>query len=204
MKREDKNLQSRQKIMDAALKEFGGRSYGEASLNTICKEGEISKGIIYHYFKDKDALFLACVQECFDALTMYLKEHIRTADEDCTEGILKQYFDTRMAFFLEHPEYRKLFYGAVITPPPHLAGEIRGMRKTFEELNVSILTGILSKVPLREGMSIEEVIHIFEMFQELVNTRCYAETDGGTDFGEYEKMCGQVLEILLYGVIERR
>ena len=40
--------------MSSAIKEFGRYSFAEASLNNICKEGNISKGIIYHYFKDKD------------------------------------------------------------------------------------------------------------------------------------------------------
>ena len=203
MKREDKNLQSRQKIMDAALKEFGEKSYGEASLNTVCKEGEVSKGIIYHYFKDKDDLYLACVKDCFEVLTVYLREHVR-GDGDSVEEVLKQYFDTRMVFFHENPEYRKLFYSAVITPPPHLVEAVSEIRGEFDALNVSVLTGLLEKVPLRAGMSIDEVIRIFGMFQDLVNTRYQTETYNQMDIGEHEKLCGQILEILLYGVIERR
>ena len=201
MKREDKKIQSRQKIMGAALKEFGEKSYGEASLNTICKEGEISKGIIYHYFRDKDDLFLACVQDCFETLTLYLRKQVRIAGI-CVEEVLKQYFDTRIVFFHENPEYRKVFYSAVITPPPHLVKAIGELRKEFDALNVSILTGLLEKVPLRDGMSIDEVIRIFGIFQDLLNTR-YQVYDQ-TDIGEHEKLCGQILEILLYGVIGRR
>ena len=69
MNRDEKNLQTRQKIIDNALSEFSEKSYGEASLNSICATGNLSKGIIYHYFKDKDQLYLICVKECFDALT---------------------------------------------------------------------------------------------------------------------------------------
>lgn len=74
MKREEKNLQSRQKIMDAAWKEFGEKSYAEASLNTICKEGDISKGIIYHYFKDKDELYSPdCWSKCLCGMILLLR-----------------------------------------------------------------------------------------------------------------------------------
>lgn len=72
MKRKEKNLQSRQRILEGALKEFSAKSYGEASLNNICNDNGMSKGIIYYYFKDKDELYLLCVKECFDALTSYL------------------------------------------------------------------------------------------------------------------------------------
>ena len=73
MKREEKNQQTRRRIMDSALAEFSRQGYGASSVNTICSAQDISKGIIYHYFKTKDDLYLACVEECFQLLTQYLK-----------------------------------------------------------------------------------------------------------------------------------
>ena len=49
MKREEKNALSRQRILDAAMEEFSRRGYEGASLNTVCAEKGLSKGIIYHY-----------------------------------------------------------------------------------------------------------------------------------------------------------
>ena len=46
--------------MDNALAEFARQGYGASSVNAVCSEQGISKGIIYHYFKTKDALYLAC------------------------------------------------------------------------------------------------------------------------------------------------
>ena len=62
MKREEKNQQTRRRIMDSALAEFSKQGYGASSVNTICASQDISKGIIYHYFKSKDDLFLACIE----------------------------------------------------------------------------------------------------------------------------------------------
>ena len=59
--------------MDSALAEFSKQGYGASSVNTICAAQDLSKGIIYHYFKTKDDLYLACVEECFELLTQYLK-----------------------------------------------------------------------------------------------------------------------------------
>lgn len=74
MKREEKNFISLQRILDTATQEFARQGYGLSSVNTICNSGGISKGILYHYFKDKDALYLACLQTCFDRLTAALRE----------------------------------------------------------------------------------------------------------------------------------
>ena len=68
MNREEKNQQTKRRIMESALAEFSQKGNGASSVNTICAAQNISKGIIYHYFKTKDDLYLACVEECFQLL----------------------------------------------------------------------------------------------------------------------------------------
>ena len=102
MKREEKNALSRQRILDAAMEEFSAKGYAGASLNTVCGEKGISKGIIYHYFKDKDQLYLLCVEACFDAFTAYLGEAAASLSGPARER-LRTYFDARLRFFAGHP-----------------------------------------------------------------------------------------------------
>ena len=73
MKQEEKSALARRRILDAAMREFAHKGYEGASLNTVCAENGISKGIIYHHFRDKSELYLLCVEECFDALTASLE-----------------------------------------------------------------------------------------------------------------------------------
>lgn len=47
-----------ERILNAALKEFAQKGYEKASTNEIVKEAEISKGLLFHYFKNKKELFL--------------------------------------------------------------------------------------------------------------------------------------------------
>lgn len=204
MKREEKNIQSRQKIIAAALQEFGDKSYAEASLNTVCKSGDISKGIIYHYFKDKDELFLVCLKECFDALTAHLKNHTAgAAEEGSIENTMRRYFDARTRFFMENPLYLKLFFHAVITPPAHLSEQIQSIRKEFDELNVNVLTSLLQNVKLRSDITMEEIVEEFRLYQDIVNTRYQMQAASQVDMEEHERRCRRTLSILLYGVIDR-
>ena len=59
MNREEKNRLTRRRIMDSALAEFASQGYGASSVNTIAASEQLSKGIIYHYFENKDELYLA-------------------------------------------------------------------------------------------------------------------------------------------------
>lgn len=98
MKREEKNRQTRQRIMDSALQEFARQGYGASSVNAICSAEGISKGIIYHYFETKDDLYLACVEDCFHRLTEYLREAMPQRGRGAQE-CLELYFNARMEFF---------------------------------------------------------------------------------------------------------
>ena len=86
MKREEKNQQTRRRIMDSALAEFAANGYGGSSVNTICAAQGISKGIVYHYFESKDELYLACVEECFQCLTAHLSAALPEEDAALLES----------------------------------------------------------------------------------------------------------------------
>ena len=203
MKREEKNQQMRQRIMDSALMEFSKQGYGGSSINTICAAQNISKGIVYHYFKTKDALYLACIAECFQRLTEYVRTNI--INEECgIEEQLKSYFTILMAFFQANPVYQHIYCEAVITPPPHLSVEIRMCRQDFDDFNIKILERLLTSLSLRPNISRSEAIEIFRQFQDFINIRYQATAVNGRSFEAHEEDCQKMLSILLYGVIERR
>lgn len=202
MKRHEKNSQTRQKIIDCALQEFSEKSYGEASLNTVCSAGSLSKGIIYHYFKDKDELYLVCVKECFDALTDYLSGVVILGDAPI-EQALADYFDARITFFGEHPLYLGVFCSAVMNPPAHLSAAIGEIAADFDAQAVSILTALLKAVRMRSDVTTAEVVEVFREYQDFVNARFQMKTYGESTLKEHEVRCRRSLQILLYGVIER-
>lgn len=170
MKREEKNFISLQRILDTATQEFARQGYGLSSVNTICNSGGISKGILYHYFKDKDALYLACLQTCFDRLTAALREG--AADLQGSAGeCLESYFDTRLAFFEKNPQLLPLFCEAVISPPTHLQNAVQEIKAEFDALNVFVLTALLEKVPLQPGVTVDEVVGVFRLYQDFINAR---------------------------------
>ena len=203
MKREEKNQQTRRRIMDSALAEFSKQGYGASSVNTICASQDISKGIIYHYFKSKDDLFLACIEECFSQLTEYLKKNMRLTSENLRNQ-LEEYFNVRSNFFRENPVYQRLFCEAVIAPPAHLQTEIQNSKCKFDSFNIQILEHILEPVSLRQQITKKDVIEIFRQFQDFVNARYQFKDLSEQEFEIHEEKCRKALDILLYGVVERK
>lgn len=229
MKREEKNVLSRQRILEAAMEEFSQKGYEGASLNTVCTEKGISKGIIYHYFRDKDELYLLCVEKCFDALTECLREAVQSSEGSLSEK-LQQYFDARLCFFANHPQYLGIFADASFDPPIKLTAEIAARRSDFDELNISVLTRLLAGEKLREGLSVNTIVEDFRMYMDYFNIHfkealrrenpevilqsaealregepaeviMQEETFKENLLRQHEERCHRQLDILLYGVL---
>lgn len=63
--------ETRQKILEAASRVFGRRGYGQATVEDIANEAEISIGALYHHFSGKEELFKEL-----------LADHVRTAHHE--------------------------------------------------------------------------------------------------------------------------
>lgn len=200
MKREEKNLQSRRRILSAALHEFGTHPYETASLNTICQEGEVSKGIIYHYFKDKDELYLLCVQECFDALAAYIKELPLPEGDGMTA--LKRWFFGALPFFEENPLYANLYAGAVLVPPRHLAAAVGLIQREYEAITRRDLAALPVKAQLRPGVDVDAAFLSLCAGRDLICARLLRERLDGSPLHSFEHQSELLAELLLRGILK--
>lgn len=204
MRRDEKNAQSCQRILDGAMREFAAKGYEAASLNTVCAENHISKGIIYHHFKDKEALYLCCIGKCFGALTAYM-ENATAHLSGKAEQVLRQYFDARLAFFRQNPVHLALFTSAVLQPPAHLVLEIAAARRDFDQLSISILTGLLQQSTLRQGVTVQTAVEDLWLYMDYFNLRLQQETERNTApeqaLKNHEERCHRQINMLLYGVL---
>ena len=182
--------------MSGAVAEFAQRGYAAGSINTICAAEGISKGIIYHYFETKDELYLACVEECFRKLTEFLQGKL--SGEGSPQDRLESYFSARAEFFHDNPRYQAIFCEAVISPPAALAAGIDERKRPFDELNIGVLESVLENMPLRDGVSMPEVVELFRQYQDFINA-----TSRSQDFSQRDERCKKALDLILYGVIRR-
>lgn len=59
---QQRSLQTRARLLDAALKCFARQGFNAASVESICAEAGVSKGAFYHHFPSKQALFLVLLE----------------------------------------------------------------------------------------------------------------------------------------------
>lgn len=199
MKQSEKTAITNDRIMAAAMDEFGEKGYAGASLNNICAAG-IPKGSLYHNFRNKDELYLACVGRCFSALT----DSLGRAD---TDGDLRKYMAARLDFFKSNQNEAHIFFDAVLQPADALRGPIEELRAGFDEFNRAVYRKALDALTLRRGVSEQDALDYFSMLQTMFNgyfsSPAFRDLSLAEKTEAHERRLERLLELLLYGVAER-
>ena len=101
--------EEKQKIIDAALDEFADKDFEAASLNSIIAKAGISKGSMYHYFDNKEDLYLYLINKTMKQKEIFLKEALAQAGKPLTEMSFFENLEFQMLasvdFAVQH--YRK-------------------------------------------------------------------------------------------------
>lgn len=69
------NKETKKHLLECAQKEFLEKGYMKASLRNICKEAGVTTGALYFFFKDKEDLLAALVEEPLRQLYAVMEEH---------------------------------------------------------------------------------------------------------------------------------
>lgn len=206
MNREEQKRQSKRKILEAALDEFGKNDFFSASTNTMCKNHGLSKGLIFHYYKNKDELFLACVRECFEDLAEWLLRGLSGLNGSLEET-LQKYMHYRGEFFEKYPYYQRIFYTAVLNTPEHLKNEIEEIKQTLYKVNKAFLKQILQEDTVKPGVDYEEVIKVIIDFGNYLQMKYRAtyilnSEEKHKSIQAHHKEFINMMKMLCYGVIK--
>lgn len=202
MKKKEKTKITRERIIAAAVKEFGSNSYEGASINRICEEGNISKGLVYHNFSGKDDLYLTCLKESYDGLIKALEEEPPEITDP--KEALGKFLIVRERYFRENPYYANIFFNSILQPPKNLKKEIEEERKGLNGYFSRFYLSLLDTLELRKGITKEEALEYFFAAGEMFNGYFQKKADETGDYRslieDHEEKLSSIFDIILYGV----
>ena len=73
-RKEKERLFKRAEIMDAAVSIFAKKGYRDTTLDEIAITSEFGKGTIYNYFKSKEEIYSAIIEEVSKSLYQIIQE----------------------------------------------------------------------------------------------------------------------------------
>lgn len=201
MKKEEKTRISRERILQAAIQEFGENSYERGSMNSICENNGLSKGLIYHNFKNKDDLYLSALSRCLSDLNDYISkgEYDESSIEQKATGIIAR----RKEFFDKNPSYKKLYFYSIYRPPRNLEKEMKEIRKSY----FRTITELLAPFKFRNGMDMDFIQEYLQLSTDLVLSYTQERIPSEMDIDEIVMIHDQNLMMfvdkILFGIAER-
>lgn len=93
-------------ILAAATREFAGKGYSGAGVNEIARRAGINKRMLYHYFGDKEGLYLAVFEAAYSGIRS-AESRLQLDESDPVEGIRTLCLFT-WQYYIRHPEFINL------------------------------------------------------------------------------------------------
>jgi AcrR family transcriptional regulator len=97
---------TRQRILDAATADFSRYGLGGARVDRIAARAVANKRMLYYYFGNKDALFLAVLEDSYARIRRAARA-LHLTDVDPREA-LRRLVEFTWRYYLEHPEFLTL------------------------------------------------------------------------------------------------
>jgi TetR/AcrR family transcriptional regulator len=155
------NLEAEKKdrIINAAIREFAQKGYDHASTNEIAKEAAVAKGLLFHYFQNKKGLFLFLYDYCIE---LNMSEFYKKIDLDEKDFFmrLRQIQRIKWELLNKYPEIFKFLQAAYLETSSEVKSDLEhqnkelalsSTKKVFEGIDTSLF---------KEGIDINKVIKI--------------------------------------------
>ena len=145
-------IATRQRILDAATREFARLGLGGARVDAIAARAKANKRMIYHYFGNKSRLFLAVLESAYS--------DIRNAEQALDlqhlepERALRTLTEFTWHYYLNHPEFLTLVNSENLHKARHLkqSRTVGEMFSTLESMVRNILNRGVRKGVFRKGV----------------------------------------------------
>jgi TetR/AcrR family transcriptional regulator len=147
------------RIINAAIKEFAQKGYDKASTNEIVKEAEISKGLLFHYFKNKKQMFLFLFDHCIQIITDDFYKKVDLIETDFFERIRKAVL-IKMDLLAKYPDIFKFIEEAYMDESVDIKTEIEKKVKELNEINIGRIYEGIDISKFRDDIDIQKILKI--------------------------------------------
>lgn len=181
------DIEKQNRILNAAMKEFAKNGYEKASTNEIVKESEISKGLLFHYFKNKKQLFLYLYNYCIDLNMNEFYKKIDLSESDFFTR-LRQTQLIKMELLKKYPEIFRFIEAAYLEDSSEIKQELEVKNKELMKSSVDVLFKDIDTSKFKDGIDIKKVINIviwtLQGFADEVMTREKLSTSNQTNYDD--------------------
>lgn len=187
--RQKRSIEKKNKIIKAGFKLFCEKGFYNTNTNEIAKKAGVSTGIVYHYFKDKKAIFLAVMDQVspkFDVekiKQLHLSKN-RKELEKFFSNIIEKDVELHKISKLSHEEFHAM---------RHSDADVAEYMNNF---NNQFLSKIADALPSL-GFPISHPLEKVDMIYHLIDYYCDAVVLNKRDTVNYDDMKTLLIKTIL-------
>lgn len=125
-------IAKQESILNAALAVFAEKGYAQASTNEMVKRAGISKGLLFHYFGNKESLFLYLLDHCIALMQQKLPPVSSLKGKDMLTSIREQAL-LKLAIIEKHPHLFSFYQAAFGETEPALRQKVLEKQLQFTQ-----------------------------------------------------------------------
>ena len=129
-----------EEILEAGISEFAEYGLQQTSMNAIARRAQISVGVLYKYYENKDAFYDACLERCTQELDQFLQALCSQKKKPLDYA--KELIDALQQFSDRHRDHIRLYYEATRTNDPEQA---KKLVQRIESIRAGIYTKIIAQ-----------------------------------------------------------
>jgi len=133
--------QSRAAILSAAVREFSREGVAGARTDAIARAARVNKALLYYYFRDKEALYAAVLDQVFGGLTLAVNAafSLGLPPRETILAYARAHYD----YIASHPLYPRLVQGEMMRAGRGGASQLNRIVKQYFRPLFSQLTQVL-------------------------------------------------------------
>jgi AcrR family transcriptional regulator len=196
---QDRSVETRARILEAAARVFSRHGYAAGTTNRIAAEADLSVGSLYQYFPNKDAVLVELVRRHLDAGFRSVTEGLAAVDAVAdapgrTRRLLAAAVDAAIANHVDDPGLHQVLFEESPRPPELLA-ELR----TIEGEAIELAAGVLAADPdVRVTDPVMAARVVVTTIESLVH-RVIATRDRAVDIPAFRHELLTMLDRYLFG-----
>ena len=189
---------NKQKILVAAEKAFATYGFKGTSVQQIADEAELPKTNILYYFKSKQGLYVALLQ---DIMSLWNSRFDQVTEDDDPAESLADYIADKMTMSRTHPQASKIFAMEVLNGAPYLNKFFSNEHVAWMEGRVAILNSWIAQGRMTAVDPLYLLFHIWACTQHYADfsaqiTSLRGKTMKRADFDEATR---QLVQLILSG-----
>jgi AcrR family transcriptional regulator len=118
---QDRSVETRARILDAAARVFSGHGYAAGTTNRIAAEAGLSVGSLYQYFPNKDSILVELVRRHLDDGFRAVTEQLAAAEAGGTRQLIAAAVDATIGNHVDDPALHQVLFEESPRPPELLA-----------------------------------------------------------------------------------